>query len=169
MDYDFGDFKLTTLTGRHNGGWRPSEKLINAGTRYERLNQLGTLYNTNFVLETRNHVRIGICAGVYRDGEVEKNSWRDAHCNIFIRQFGGYLNRNDPEGLANEFMETGASILLPLHQEKFYDRILPADLEETANQVNKILKREGYHGYMVNPKRGKWYQIGMTTCCEYAT
>ena len=165
--YQFGDFGLQTIPARHNGTARPSERpSVTEEGRFAKLNRLGTLFNTNFVIETANHIRVGICAGVLRPNEAEKNSWEGMRCNIFIRQLGGYMIRNDPEGLASEFMQTGASLLLPLHQERFYEGKLSGDLNEMTEKVNEILTAKGYAGCMLNPERGKWYTVNFGIWCE---
>ena len=165
--YDFGDFTLTTLPARHNGNRRPSERIdINVEEPFQEAGFLGTLFNTNFILETPNHVRIGFCAGVFRDGEIEKNCWKGKGCNIFIRQYGGRFRRNDAEGLAREFMETGASILLPMHQERIYTDIAAEDINGMIEKVNAILEAKGYAGRALAPQCGHWYTVKLAAVYE---
>lgn len=165
--YDFGDFTLTTLPARHNGNRKPSDRIdMKVEDALREAGFLGTLFNTNFILETKNHFRIGFCAGVFRDGEIEKNSWKGKGCNIFIRQYGGRIKRNDAAGLAREFMETGASLLLPMHQERFYAGKSEGDVNGLVAQVNAILEAEEYAGRALAPECGHWYTVKFAAVYE---
>ena len=158
--YDFGAFAITTLPARHNGSRRPSDRYATPMDKeFITVGFEGTLFNTNFILEARNHLRIGFCAGTFNDGEIEKNCWKDQPCHIFIRQYGGRILKNDPEGIAKEFMETGAFLLLPMHQERFYSGALAGDMNTIHAEVNRILEREGYWGRAIAPQCGKWYTV----------
>ena len=158
--YEFNDFTLDTIVARHGPGYvgqRPEKnRIIDPDTVWEEMNMLGALYNTNYILTTKNNIRIAFCAGFFDD--VEKNNWKDKYINILLRQCGNM--DNDPEvcaKAAEDMMVTGAEIMLPIHHERFSSDIVIS----FADRVNKILADRGYHGRMIAPECGKWYDIGM--------
>lgn len=176
--YDFDDFRLEIIHGRHNnyvpGNFmvRPSgrkDELCPAKLAFtldydnpleQELADLGTMFGSNFLLTTRNNLRIGFFAG--NPGMVEpqdRNTWKDLRPDILFahreKYTNDYVNR-----MADLLEITGARILVPIHIEDAYRGTYdPADY--TAN-VNRECERRGLLGRMLFMERARWY--GFSTC-----
>ncbi len=160
--FDFDSFKVKMHTCRHYSNLNPPSKGgPDKGTRFERLNEYGSLFNTNFVFTTPNNFRISLCAGLFEADE--RNALVPESLNVLIRQCGTTIKLGLPELLAEQFMATGASVLFPLHHEKCYPE---NDLNDFVAQVNKILEEKKYFGKMILPQRGKWYTLSVGATME---
>lgn len=169
--YEFDDFMLDTSVGRHvyndvideQGHIHRLEKLTlpGMGTLYEELDVLGSLFNTDYVITTNNNIRIGFCTGTFDD--FARNALKGKGCNIFMRQCGWEMHCDNYQKVAEEFMVTGAEILLPLHHEREYGHL---DMQPFANEVNEYLAEHNYPGRMMILEQKSWYKVGMRMAIE---
>ena len=169
--YHFNDFTLETFTARHGGpeNPKPPSAMVQGGPadKFTVLNQYGTLFNTDFILTTSQGVRIGFCSGVF--DENERYEWKDAKIDVLIRQCPEFMRSGDYAELAEQFMGTGAKILLPLHHEHPYDHHKPydqIDCVKFVENVNTYLAEKEYIGRMILLERGKWYNLTTGIFCE---
>ena len=154
--YHFPGFTLSTYTARHVG--RPDAEHFSPGpdmgTPLERLNEVGTLFNHNFILRTASNLRIGYCAGTFDD--TERYEWKQEGINVFLRQMSWHIRTNMMEDIAEDFMSTGAAVMLPLHHEEDYKY---QDKNAWAQRFNEYLASKGYYGRLYMPERAKWCSI----------
>lgn len=157
--FDFADFSLDTTIGHHTYFpycfSRPDEiPVLDKGTKMETLNKYGGIFNSNFVITAKNNYRIGFCAGTFED--YEANYWKNAKVNLLMRQCNEMI-KDDYRETARTIMATGAEIMIPLHQEKAYDKI---DFIAYTEKVNEYLEEKHYSGRMFWPEVGVWYRTG---------
>lgn len=154
--YLFNDFTFSTYTGRHCGD--PNETDFregpDIGSEFEVVNTYGALFNTDFILTTKTNLRVGFCAGTF--DETEQNRWKNAGLNVFIRQCSWHIHTGEMEDIAEDFMLTGAPVMLPLHHEVDYNT---ANKNGWARLFNEYLASKGYYGRLYMPERGKWHSI----------
>lgn len=171
--YDFDDFKIEIIAGRHNdiGKQRPSGRSDASNSSYaiklpelsfnseleKRLFHMGTMYNYNFLLTLPNNLRIGFVAGTPGMSKEDEKVWYQIHPDIVMAQRARFGYPNYAEQMAHVLDVTGARILLPLHIEDSYKGTY--DPEEYANNVNSICEKEGIYGRMMFLQRAKWYEI----------
>ncbi len=172
--FDFGDFKLDILHARHalnnlrrpsgkedefdNVFFKPGMKLPEFGSELEeKLNNMGSLYNNNFILSTPQNIQIGFFAGnPGLTAPEDRNMWKNIHPDIVFAHRAKYTV--DYANMMADVLElTGARIMVPMHIEDAYSgQYDPA--EYTAN-VNKVCAERGLVGRMMFLERGRWYQF----------
>ena len=153
--YQFPEFKITTITSRHVGPPQATDfQVLDPDTQYERTNALGGLFNSNFILETPTNLRVGFCAGVFED--PEKSFWMGRGVNVFIRQMSWQIRRHQIEDVAEDFMATGAQIMIPMHHEEDYKN---EDKNAWAQEFNEYVAAKGYSGRCFMPERAKWHTV----------
>lgn len=172
--FDFGDFKLEILHARHalNNMKRPSGredgfnnvfakpggfKLTYSSELDKRVSDMGTMFNSNFLMTLSNNLRIGFFAGnPGMTAAEDRNMWKDMHPDIIFAHRAKYTV--DYANMMADVLEiTGARIMLPLHIEDAYKGQYDP-VEYTAN-VNKACEERGIQGRMMFLERGAWYQF----------
>ena len=118
---------------------------------------LGTMFGSNFLLTTRNNVRLGLYAGNPGMAEPQdRNAWKSRQPDIIFAHREKFTN-DYAEKMADILEITGARILVPIHIEDAYSgRYDPA--EYVAN-VNRACERRGLLGRMLFMERGQWYEF----------
>ena len=177
-EFDFDDFKLRVVHGRHNNlipsdfMVRPSgrrDELCSAqvrtppvGTELEsRVWDKGTAYSSNFLLTTAGNFRVGFCAGNsgFADPQ-DRNLWKKLRPDIIFAQrarIGTNDGRDWTDRMADVLEITGARILIPIHIEDAYSgKYDPADY---VNAVNRRCEERGILGRLLFMERGQWYQF----------
>lgn len=172
--FDFGDFKLDILHARHalNNMRRPSGKeddfenvFFKAGMKpieyssplEEKLGNLGTLFNNNFVMTLPCNLKIGFFAGnPGLTAPEDREMWKTLKPDIIFAHRAKYTV--DYANMMADVLElTGARLMMPLHMEDAYSGAYdPA--EYTAN-VNKVCQERGLTGRMMFLERAKWYEF----------
>ena len=174
-EFDFDDFKLKVIAGRHNN-YVPGNFMVRPSGRKDELcpekvaftleyddqveqnlADLGTMFGSNFMLTTKNNVRIGLYAG--NPGMVEpqdRNAWKNQQPDIIFAHREKYTN--DYAGKMADILEiTGARILVPIHIEDAYSG--KYDPAEYVSNVNKVCEERGLLGRMLFMERGQWYEF----------
>ncbi len=172
--FDFGDFRLDILHARHalNNMMRPSGRSDDFdnpfkkpgffGPRYtseldEKLGNMGTLYNNNFVMTLPNHIQIGFFAGNPGLAAPEdRNMWKELHPDIIFAHRAKYTGDYGNQ-MADVLEITGARIMMPLHIEDAYSGVY--DPDEYTSNINRECEKRGLLGRMLFLERGKWYEF----------
>ena len=173
--FDFDDFSLEVIPGRHNN-YVPGNFMVRPSGRKDALcpeklgfvlkyddplkqeaADLGTMFGSNFLLTTRNNVRLGLYAGNPGMAEPQdRNAWKSRQPDIIFAHREKFTN-DYAEKMADILEITGARILVPIHIEDAYSgRYDPA--EYVAN-VNRACERRGLLGRMLFMERGQWYEF----------
>lgn len=171
--YDFKDFKIQIIPGRHNdiGKRRPSGKMDDSDSPYafkgmkmeyssdleRRLSEMGTMYNYNFLLTLPNNLRIGFIAGSPGMEPQDETIWSQLQPDIVMAQRARWGYPDWQEKMAHVLEVTKAQLLLPLHIEDSYRDTY--DPEEYAAEVNKLCAEKGLYGRMMFMQRAKWYEL----------
>ncbi len=171
--YYFDDFTLKTYPGAHDNRafregkfTRPSDKR----TLYDGLEgfgipcpsllgPLGSMYNMNFLISTRNNFKIDFQAG--RDYEEHLCHVKDEHPNMMLCH---RIRSYSAEKYAGMIMEMGAQLCMPLHHNNA--RASKEDLNVYMNQVNEILAEKGSCARFFNPEPYRWYRIATSIIAE---
>ena len=157
---NFGDFTLETFKGFHSvNRWisgRPSETedggILHFGVGgHERLERLGTLFNSSYVVTTRENLRIGFLAGEQMQDVLPRVE--QLRPNVLLVQFSG-----DVQNAVEWIMQSGAALTIPMHHETALFRGM--DVEAKVSEVNRILEKRGCSGRMLYPQRYRWYSYG---------
>ena len=164
--YYFDDFTLRTYPGAHdNRAFREGkfQRPSHPGSLYDGsegfgiecpslLGPLGSMYNQNYVIETKNNYRIDFSAG--RDFEEHLQHVRDVKPKLMLRH---RIRSYTPEQYADMIEQMGAQLMMPLHHNNA--RATGEDLNEYFNKVNDVLISRGSWARVFNPEPYKWYQI----------
>ena len=118
---------------------------------HERLERLGTLFNSSYVITTRENLRIGFLAGEQMQDVLPR--MKKLRPNILLAQFGG-----DVQAMAEQIIQSGAALTVPMHHETALFREM--DVEAKVSEVNRILSERGCSGRMLYPQRYRWYSYG---------
>lgn len=163
--YYFDDFTLKVYPGAHdNRAFREGkfQRPSDARVLYDgsegfglscpcRLGPLGSMFNFNYVIETKNNYRIDFSAG--RDYEDT--------VSMYGMKAEPDVKTPDPQlyagTYANMIEQMGAQLAMPLHHNNA--RATGEDLNAYFKQVNEILKQRGSTARAFNPEPYKWYQI----------
>lgn len=181
QSYTLDDFQITIVPGRHNdiGRVYPSgrttepDSLLARSLVWQReltplqrkLNDMGTLYNYNFLLTLPNHLRIGFLAGKPGLRKEEEQLWRQLSPDVVIAQRHHIHTPEFAEKMAHVLEVTGARILLPTHAEDAWTGAYAP--EWYAQQVNLVCEEKGLWGRMYFPRQAQWFEIATTVaCCE---
>ena len=157
---EFEDFTLQTFKGHHSvNKWiagRPSENedggMLHFGIAgHERLEILGTLFNSSYVLTTKENCRIAFVAGEQLQDVLPR--LKALRPNLMLRQFAG-----GPKVNADLIADCGAALTLPMHHETMLFR--GVDVAAQVEEVNQLLQARGCFGRMLYPERYRWYRYG---------
>ncbi len=171
--FDFGDFKIEVLHARHalNNLKRPSgrEDSFNnvfakpgGGPKYdsaqeELLGNMGTMFNSNFLLTLSNNFRIGFFAGnPGLTAPEDRNLWKTLHPDMIFAHRAKFTT-DYANAMADVLEITGARIMAPLHMEDAYSG--KYDPAEYVANVNKACADRGIGGRMVFLERAAWYEF----------
>lgn len=171
--YYFDDFTLKVYPGAHDNRafregkfQRPSDprSLYDGSEGFgiacpSLLGPLGSMYNFNFMIETRNNYRIDFSAG--RDFEEHVAHVREEKPNLMLRH---RIRSYSPEQYADMIEEMGAQLMMPLHHNNA--RAAGEDLNDYMKQVNEILIQRGSAARVFNPEPYRWYQICTSIVAE---
>lgn len=178
-EFDFDDFKIKVVAGRHNniipGAFmaRPSgyedefcgnikkPPMPEKTELQARLGDLGTCYGSNFLMTLPNNLRIGLYAGNagFSDPQ-DKNLWKNLHPDIIFahRAKPGRFSAEDCAEKMVDIMEiSGARIMVPIHIEDAYKGTY--DCESYIKLINEVAERRGVQGRCLFMERGQWYQF----------
>ncbi len=171
--FDFGDFKLDILHARHalnnmrrpsgredafeNVFFTPGMKMEFASELDEKLSNLGTLYNNNFIMTLPSGKRIGFFAGnPGLTAPEDRNMWKDLHPEIIFAHRAKYTV-NYADMMTDVLEITGAEILMPLHIEDAYSG--QYDPAEYIANINRRCEERGILGRAMFLERAKWYEL----------
>ena len=164
--YYFEDFTLKTYPGAHDNrafrdGFfrRPGdERSLYEGTEGFGipapccLGPLGSMYNQNYLIETKNNYKIDFSAG--RDFEEHVRHMREEKPNLMLRH---RIRSYAPEQYADMVEAMGAQLIMPLHQNNA--RATGEDLNAYFKRVNEVLRERGSEARAFNPEPYRWYRI----------
>ncbi len=164
--YYFDDFTLKVYPGAHDNRairegkfQRPSDiETLTAPTVGFGLpgnclfGPLGTLFDYNYLIETKNNYRIDFQAG--RDFEEHVQHVKKECPNLMLCH---RIRSYSAEKYAEMIQHMGAQLCMPLHHNNA--RATGEDLNEYFNQVNNCLIEAGSNARAFNPEPYRWYQI----------
>lgn len=171
--YYFDDFTLKTYPGAHDNRafregrfQRPSDprSLFDGSEGFGipcpcNLGPLGSMFNQNFLIETKNNYKIDFSAG--RDFEEHAGHMREEKPNLMLRH---RIRSYSPEQYADMIERMGAQLMMPLHHNNA--RAAGEDLNAYMQQVNEILIARGSAARVFNPEPYRWYQIQTSVVAE---
>lgn len=171
--YYFDDFTLKVYPGAHDNRafregkfQRPSDprSLFDGSEGFgiscpSLLGPLGSIYNLNFLIETKNNYKIDFSAG--RDYEEHVEHMRNEKPNLMLRH---RIRSYSPERYADMIEMMGAQLMMPLHHNNA--RAAGEDLNEYMKKVNEVLMGRGSAARVFNPKPYQWYQICTSIIAE---
>lgn len=171
--YYFDDFTLKTYPGAHDNRafregkfQRPSNprSLFDGSEGFgipcpSLFGPLGSMFNMNFLIETKNNFKIDFSAG--RDFEEHLEHMRAEKPNLMLRH---RIRSYPPEYFADMVEQMGAQLILPLHHNNA--RASGEDLNEYFRRVNEILVSRNCAGRAFNPEPYRWYQICTSIIAE---
>lgn len=172
-NYYFDDFTLKTYPGAHDNRafregkfQRPSDprSLYDGSEGFgiacpSLLGPLGSMYNQNFLIETKNNYKIDFSAG--RDFEEHAEHVREEKPNLMLRH---RIRSYSPERYADMIEQVGAQLMMPLHHNNA--RATGEDLNEYMRKVNEVLISRGSAARVFNPEPYRWYQICTSIIAE---
>ena len=171
--YDFGDFSLETFPGLHSGSrkdvgfvesWAENMKR-HADEKETWLGVAGSMFNTNFIINTYDNISIAFNAGEFTP--VLKNAWNNRRPNILLKHLV-HIERDNPlETMADIIQTVGAQLTLPMtHQRGCMDLEYAYkgkfDINEYADLVNEMLSKRGLSSRMFSPQSGKWHTLNVS-------
>lgn len=171
--YYFDDFTLRVYPGAHDNRafregkfQRPSDPraLYDGSEGFGlpcpcRLGPLGSMFNLNYLIETRNNYRIDFSAG--RDYEEHCEHIRDKKPNLMLRH---RIRSYSPEQFAQMIERMGAQLAMPLHHNNA--RASDEDLNAYFRRVNEILSSHSSSARAFNPEPYRWYTIATSIVAE---
>lgn len=171
--YYFDDFTLKTYPGAHdNRAFREGKfqrasdpRILYDGTEGfgipcpSMLGPLGSMYNLNFMIETRQNFKIDFSAG--RDYEEHVRHMTEEKPNLMLRH---RIRSYTAEYCAQQIMDMGAQLMMPLHHNNA--RAAGEDLNAYFRRVNEILIASGSPARAFNPEPYRWYQIQTSIVSE---
>ncbi|MCD8124292.1 MAG: hypothetical protein LUE23_04535 [Lachnospiraceae bacterium] len=171
--YYFEDFTLKVYPGAHdNRAFREGrfQRPSAPGSLYDgsegfgipcpcQLGPLGSMYNLNYLIETKNNVRIDFSAG--RDFEEHVQHVKTERPNLMLcHRIRSYTAAH----YADMVEEMGAQLILPLHHNNA--RASGEDLNAYFREVNEILAERGSTARAFNPEPYRWYQLCTSLIAE---
>lgn len=171
--YYFDDFTLKVYPGAHdNRAFREGkfQRPSDPGSLYDGsegfgipcpslLGPLGSIYNLNFMIETKDNYRIDFSAG--RDFEEHVEHVRREKPNLMLRH---RIRSYSPEQYADMIEQMGAQLMMPLHHNNA--RAAGEDLNDYMRKVNEVLVSRGSAARVFNPEAYRWYQICTSVIAE---
>lgn len=163
--YHFDDFTLQTFHGMHNTQpmhysehWNPTKEVYGVEGR-EKLDAMGGIFNTNYLITTPENYRIAFTAG--QSGPLFRVLIRSlAPCcpNLLLRHIPGRIPKGAAAIFAEEIQALRVPLMLPMHHEKT-DSTEPEVLDSMFEEINQILENNHFVGRAFIPVRGKWYRV----------
>lgn len=164
--YYFDDFTLKVYPGAHDNRafregrfQRPSDprSLYDGAEGFgipcpSLFGPMGSIFNLNYLIETKNNYRIDFSAG--RDYEEHVQHVRQECPNLMLRH---RIRSYSPEQYAQMIEQMGAQLAFPLHHNNA--RASGEDLNAYMQKVNEILVAHGSTARAFNPEPYRWYQI----------
>lgn len=164
--YYFEDFTLKTYPGAHdNRAFREGmfQRPSNPRALYDgsdgfgipcpcQLGPLGSMFNQNYLIETKHNYKIDFCAG--RDFDDHVQHVREEKPNLMLCH---RIRSYTPECYADMVDQMGAQLIMPLHHNNA--RAAGEDLNAYFRQVNEALTSRGSWARAFNPEPYRWYQI----------
>lgn len=171
--YYFDDFTLKVYPGAHDNRafregkfQRPSDpRVLYDGSEGfglpvpSRLGPLGSLFDFNYLIQTKDNFKIDFQAG--RDFEEHVRHVREEGPNLMLCH---RIRSYSAEKFADMIERMGAQLCLPLHHNNA--RSSNEDLNEYFEQVNEILKARGSAARGFNPEPYRWYHLQMSLSAE---
>lgn len=175
-EYDFDDFKLKVIHGRHNNiipgnfmvrpsGRRdglcspPRKRSVEHSSELDKdLGDLGSMFGNNFLMTLKNNLRVGFFAG--NPGMIDpqdRNIWKTLRPDIMFAHRAKFGSKDWAEKMAGILAVTGARILVPIHIEDAYSGAY--DPAEYSAGVNKVCVERNIPGRMIIMERGQWYEF----------
>jgi len=166
--YHFDDFSLKVFPGTHDvSGFpqgyflRPSEP----GVQYRSsegfdipcpcdLGPLGSAFNLNYIIETKNNFRIDFNAG--RDVESHLRYINGTSPNLYLRQ---RIRAYAPEQMADLIEKVGAQLMIPMHHVPSAEG--PNGMNAYIEAVNRSLEERGSTSRAFSPEPYRWYSLGL--------
>ena len=164
--YHFDDYTLKTYPGaRDNRAFREGrfQRPSDPRTLYDgiegfgvpcpsMLGPLGSIYNLNFLIETRNNYKIDFSAG--RDFEEHLEHVRTEKPNLMLRH---RIRSYAPKKYADMVDQMGAQLIMPVHHNNA--RASGEDLNAYFRKVNEALIARNSPARAFNPEPYHWYTI----------
>lgn len=173
-EYDFDAFKIKIIHGRHNN-YVPGQFMVRPSGRRDELCPTGgikleyddpiaqdlfykgSMFGSNFILTTKNNLRVGLFAGnPGMTDPQDRNTWKALRPDIIFAHREKFTN-DYANKMADILEITGARILVPIHIEDAYKGTY--DPAEYVANVNRECERRGLVGRMLFMERGQWYEF----------
>ncbi len=159
---DFEDFAFTRISGHHTIPNRKERHLVRESQivgsfksaqmpkSYERLMYGGYHDFSNFYIETRDNTRILFWGGTLGREDIRKV--RDLRPDVLLMQ----IPSNPPEAIAEFVKVTGASYVIPHHQDTY---LASRDVDEMMRQYGSVICKENPQTSFLPLVPGKWYEF----------
>ena len=154
-EYSFDGFKVKWLQGRHTakiGEKSASETVIGTTDLEIYVNRLGTIYNSNFIIELDNSMKLAMDGGRYEPNLSRLDIYKPNI--VFI-----HSNR-DPKTNGSIFVDaarrSGAQYIFALTAQ-----ILGDNTGVSEDTANAMLHEAGLPCNAIVPECGKWYDFSM--------
>lgn len=171
--YYFDDFTLKVYPGAHDNRafregkfQRPSDprSLYDGSEGFgipcpSRMGPLGSMFNLNYLIETKNNFKIDFQAG--RDFEEHVQHVREEKPNLMLCH---RIRSYSAEKYAGMIESMGAQLCLPLHHNNA--RAKDEDLNAYFAEVNGVLQAHGSSARAFNPEPYRWYQLCTSILAE---
>lgn len=162
--YYFDGFILETHHGTHHQQpWDYAKMTGKAspfgGDRAE-LNAMGGIFNMNFVLTTREGMRIAFIGG-NDDGMLQRIAGT-SRPNLVIRNkmASSKVKTHVAEDFADWFAKADVPLLVPMHYETWLTDD-PGFAAGMIRDMNRIMEEKGKIGRVAPMQRGKWYTLDL--------
>mgnify|MGYP003253216599 CR=1 FL=1 len=154
-EYRFDGFQVKWLQGRHTegvGAFPPSKTQFGTTPEEIAVNQMGTIYNSNFVLTLDNGITLGMDGGRYEPNlsrmDLYKPNILFCHCERDLEA--------SAEKCFDAVTRSGAQYLFPL-----CTQIQGDGASVSAETANEKLKKVGHYGRVLTPQPGRWIHFSM--------
>ena len=160
--YYTDDFRLDTFWAKHiKLGTFDKPSAIKEGTPFKEagvpddqlpLNLHGSYEYSNFIITLKNGFRIMVWGGGVTTDALERVKKYDV--DMAIVQFP----RNTPDQIVRMCNAIHPQLVFPHHHEVF-EEIMNMDMNDAIRQVQEGVAKTNPYTTIVNPVKGKWYQI----------
>lgn len=154
-EYSFDGFEIKWLQGRHTpvvGEMAPSQMQVGTGEEEIIINQMGTIYNSNFVITLDNGMKLEMDGGNYEPNLSRPDLYRP---NLVFCHSERNLEECSDK-YADALKRSGAQYLFPLCTQIQGDHV-----EEAARLTNEKVKKTGGWGQALVPRPGEWIRFSM--------
>lgn len=163
--YYLEGFTLETFhTTHHAQASHPSERGILGeleveNEEYSKLNDLGGMFNLNFLLTTDENFRIAFVGG-NDDGGLKR--FERMHPNLLLRnkiRSSAYKDQAAKDW-ADYMVAAKTPIMIPMHYETWINSD-PGFIQKCVDEINQSMEKQGllYRAFLPIP--GKWYRFGV--------